>query len=310
MSVKAGLFKALYYSPIVRKMGRAILLPGRHFVMLPTFICNYHCPYCIYQKNRYGALYLPNEHSGKEWAEVVNRFKSAVISVSGGEPFLWAGIVDFFQLISRKHYLSVTSNLSWDVDEYLPSIKSCRARFTLYASFHSSMTGFDPFAERVEALVCQGVRVIVSIVIHPSIIGKLEYFKKLLARINVPLEFASYIDPAYQYSEKEKSIVKQYIEHPYRQKQMGFDTSPRLKTCQAGINHYFSVPNGDVFACSGGFYFATSSIHEAYRSRKAEFYLGNLFDGTFKPRASKMLCKYPCSEGCDQAWAKPVFIGE
>ncbi len=83
-----------------------------------------------------------------------------------------------------------------------------------------------------------------------------------------------------------------------------FDKNPKPKKCLAGQKYYFFAPNGDAYVCQAGFLHVNSKLHKKWKAKKSEFFLGNLFDGTFKPKKMNV-CTYPCSEYCDLVWAKP-----
>jgi len=303
-AAKAKVYYVFSKNKLAISLYKKIFYPNKYAVFYPSFVCNYHCPYCIINKVGYGKKYADYEHSGKEWTNAFSDFPPMVIGVSGGEPFRWSGMPDFLRYISKKHFLNITTNLSWNIDDFIDKLKSCPASFTICGSFHPYMTEIDTFKAKIQRLQDAGFRIFTDIVAYPPIISKLEKFKSIFEKSNIHCEIVSYVDPTHNYTPAEAKIIKDYV--TIRNKcPLDFEKNPGLKSCSAGSDYFFFAPNGDVFICNAGFYYVTSPLHKNYRADKDEFCLGNLFDGSFKPMKSKKICKYPCSEICDLGFAKP-----
>ncbi|MFQ5504155.1 MAG: radical SAM protein [Planctomycetota bacterium] len=143
-------------------------LPTSHahqWVLYLTARCNFSCDYCIQKglivpgsPRRPWARY--DELSGEAWVEALNAMPvrpEHTLILTGGEPTIHP---DFYSIATRLegYKLDLTSNLSFDVDEFVRRMKS--AGKTLHSSFHTYHPGFmDPetFVKKAEQLRDSGV---------------------------------------------------------------------------------------------------------------------------------------------------------
>jgi hypothetical protein len=314
---------SIYKNRIVKKVYDWVVYGNKHkIVCYPTFKCNYDCPYCNVRTRGKMPEKFPEEHSGKEWADMFNRLEPSLIGLSGGELFLevpgstWS-IREFLENIDRKHIVAITSNLSWDTDKVLPWLTKARSekRIHITFSFHPSMTNIEPFLEKMKILRKNGIVSTASIVAVPAVFSQLESFKQKFDAAGIRFAVHTFLDPAFKYTQEQKDFLIKF-NGTIRDKEddelsFDFDNEPVPKNCVAGKDYYLFVPNGDAYACQSGFFCVNSPVHEKWRANKSEFHLGNVFDNTFKPRNfTTTNCKYPCSEYCDRAYAKPVAVSE
>lgn len=309
----------IYKNKVVRKLYNWFTYGNRpNILCYPTFKCNYKCPYCNVITRGKMPERFPDEHSGKEWAEMFNKLEPSLIGFSGGELFLnvskWS-LREFLENVDKKHIIAITSNLSWDPDSVLPWLTKVRKekRVHITFSFHESMTDIDTFIAKMKILKENGINSTISIVAAPAVIPKLDGFKDKFDKAGIRFVIHTFIDPAFKYTPEQKAVLGRYIstirdednvEIPF-----DFDSAPTAKNCIAGKNYYVFVPNGDAYACQSGLFCVNSPVHEKWRAPKSEFDLGNIFAGTFKPRDHETKgCMYPCSEYCDRAKAKPVNV--
>jgi hypothetical protein len=241
-----------------------------------------------------------------------------VIGIVGGEPFLTAStwnLREFLEDIDGKHVIAITSNLSWDLDSVLPWFTRIRAEKKIHTtfSFHPFMTDVDTFISKMKILKANKISSTASIVAVPAVLPKLKEFKSKFDDAGIHFAIQTFVDPAFKYTAEQKAFLSKFIvtirdkdnvEIPF-----DFDSSPVPKNCVAGQNYYHFLPNGDAYTCQSGFMCVNSAVHTKWKAPKPTFYLGNIFDETFKPRefATKG-CVYPCSEYCDRAYARPVNV--
>jgi len=311
LSLRSKIYYHLYKIRPLRDFYKKIFWRNKVFVgFYPTFLCNYECPYCVLIKLDY--LKKFKVHGGKEWADAFNKLPPLMICVAGGEPFIWNGLPDFLKYIDKKHYFTIFTNLSWEPEKHLDIFKPCKANFAINCSFHPHTTDLKTFISKVKKLQDAGLKVSANIMTYPDLLNKIKKYKQIFEKENIPLEVQAYIDPNYTYTSEENEKVKKLVSNPLMSEReiSGFDSSATLKECSAGITNLFIVPNGDIYKCVAGFYYVTSPLHKKFRAKKEEFYMGNVFDGTFKLENKKTLCRYPCSEACDITFAKPRIIKE
>lgn len=283
---------------LAKPLHKLVLGNANYIVFSPTFRCNYNCPYCLINtKINYANRYpKSNEYDYREWIIALNRFPCSLIYISGGEPLIFPGLTDMIKAISKKHLIgSLNTNLSSDINKLMKINQ--KKILSVAASFHPHMTDKEAFAKKVMMLKKIGFIVKVSLVAYPEILDSIDDFKVyFLEKLGVEFIIEPYLDPAYEYSDEEKRIVKKYVKTG---RKIGYDfNDDRPKRCYAGSKYFMIIPNGDVYTCYAGFYNDTSSIHNRY-SKKGSFYLGNLFDGTFKKISTRKICSIPCSEACD-----------
>jgi MoaA/NifB/PqqE/SkfB family radical SAM enzyme len=289
----------LAYQP---SLGR-ILPSYRSVIFYPTFFCNYSCKYCVVKKAGCIQKFPRNtEKPYHYWLEILNKFPPSKICISGGEPFCYNGLVDLINNLHQKHIVGISTNLSFPVD----TILKLKKEVSIVASFHPQFAHMEPFLEKLKILKKNGFVISVNLVAYPPNFTIISNFIKILSHNSIGFTIDPDIDPTFKYSDDEFAQLKNYsIKHP----KLGFDHNDiQLKQCLAGFRHFFISPNGDVYACHAGFYYVNSIIHNKYRAPRYTFYLGNLFEGSFKPVNTLKLCHYPCSEACDLYGAKPKLV--
>jgi len=249
---------------------------------------------------RYGK---EQEHTWQEWSQALNtQFSPASIAITGGEPALFPGLISLIESLDPKHSVIVTTNLSQLPDEWL----RCRRKFRVSASFHPDMTDLHSFRERVLRLRDAGFPVAVECVAYPGHLDKIPAFRQAFsAEAGVDMRVDPYISPDYEYTPAEKAALERL---GIAGRRFGFDRrgSNVWKRCWAGSRHFVVIPNGDVYACHASFYFLESPLHRGIKVPREQFYLGNVFQGTFAPCSSRRRCRFPCSEACDLDGAEVV----
>lgn len=275
----------------------------------PTYVCNYKCPYCtINTKVNYSQKFpKESEHSWQEWVEALEGFPPSLIHFTGGEPLCYKELIPLMENMPAKHMISaLATNIALQIDK-LAALKS--RKFFISTSFHPHMTDKESFGERVLKLKRAGFPISVSVVAYPELIPRIPEFKRYFEKeIGVRFVVNPYLDPQYRYTAEEAEIVSRYV--PSRVK-VGWaieDYGP--KQCVAGSKYFQLLPNGDVYTCYSGLYYATSPLHEGLCEDPSMFYLGNLFDGSFRPLTRPIRCTYPCSERCDHGYARVRPIKE
>lgn len=306
MSITSKLYNIGYKSKILRGIYRNLFYKDRIQVLLyPSFKCNYNCSYCYVKKGKLLEKF-GEEHTGKEWAKQLNKFEPSAVSITGGETSLWS-LREFLENIDKKHIVFVTSNLSFDLESTLLWLKKIKG-LKLSLSFHPEMIDADEFISRFKQVKKAGIFAISSIVAHPDILPKLKYYKEKFKAENIPFDIQTYLSPNFNYDEEDKRMLLSMIDTNRDEIFFDFDSNPKPKKCSAGLKYYFFAPNGDAYMCQSGFLLVNSKLHDKWKAKKSEFFLGNIFNGTFKPKNID-ICNYPCSEYCDLVFAKPKLVG-
>jgi len=136
--------------------------------------CNFRCTYCFNPpsiRNAEPALHGAND----QWEEGFDATgKTWLIHTTGGEPFGISGFVALCERLTRRHFLSINSNLSYrSADDFAQSIHPGRVHY-IHASLHyeeqQRRASLDAFMARVHKLRDAQFNVLVSQVMTPQMV--------------------------------------------------------------------------------------------------------------------------------------------
>ncbi len=89
---------------------------GHHILIKPTMRCNLNCPYCIVNKTTGHRPVFDEVHYAK-WLTLVNNVKPDVITISGGEPFMYNNIQYLIKwFVKDRIFVFVSTNLMKRID--------------------------------------------------------------------------------------------------------------------------------------------------------------------------------------------------
>ena len=203
--------------------------------------------------------------------------------------------------LPKKHsIIGIVTNVSMPIEVY----KKVKKRIHLNVSFHREFTSEDEFIEKVKALK-DYFHITVNIVATEENINfiknKLEIFEKN--------KIAYHIDPLinssnkpHEYTKEDKQIIDKYLEKSRTLEREDLLAKLTAKKCSAGRNYYNLLPNGDALLCSRAIEYKHSPFIENIDNPK--YYLGNIFDGTFKLNKNDTICSYDCIAHCDRDYTK------
>ncbi len=142
---------------------------------LLLFTCNFRCPYCFFPPSMLGEK-LVVHGSPAEWeAGFAATGRRWLLHVTGGEPFVYPDFVDLCRHLTRRHVLSINTNLSHpSVDDFAARVDPTRVHY-VHAAVHPEQRrtrgGLAPFAARVRRLRARGFTVLVSVVMTSEAIA-------------------------------------------------------------------------------------------------------------------------------------------
>lgn len=142
------------------------------FDLLST--CNFRCSYCFVPLEQLGAK-IVRFATNLEWQRAFDGSgKTWLIHITGGEPFVYPEFVNLCDLLTRRHYLSINSNLAHrSVDDFAATIDPAKVHF-INASLHyterQAKGGLDSFVRRIHKLQDAHFPVFVSLVMTPEMI--------------------------------------------------------------------------------------------------------------------------------------------
>jgi len=274
-----------------------------------TYECNYKCSYCIFwkeHKERYPFREI-NEWK-KIWDGIFEKYGCCHIRLSGGEPFIYPHFLELIAMLSKKHTVDITTNLSFDADSFMKYVPS--GGVTLSASFHPEFIDIDKFLDKVVFLNEKGFPASVSFVAYPPHLKDLEKYKsaagkrKIFNQTGILFKVIPFIgkfeDKKYpeDYDAGQKRLLEEVATNTEIESQKELNVqwldqgenekSKQDKICRMGQMYAKILPNGDVTRCCH---------HESGK-------LGSIFDKDFRLLDEPAPCKIqscPC-------W-KPMIVG-
>jgi MoaA/NifB/PqqE/SkfB family radical SAM enzyme len=260
-----------------------------------TMACNFKCKYCWEVQAQERGEFKPEPFlPWQQWLEVWNRLKPKHLDITGGEPFLpGLGLVDILKGLDREILVSITSNLSHSLLEFVKATNPQQVH-SITASFHPSENGtkanpMNPeiFLGRILFLKEFGYSVTANIVAWPEQIWLIPHWVGMFEAQGIRWHVDPYQSIAYypwKYTEAQQELLRRYLA-PNRL--FGVDPQPdgRVVSCSGGCDHISVQPDGDVWRC----------ILERQQLLNP---MGNLFEDGFDLLEKQL----PCS----QAWRCPA----
>ena len=225
------------------------------------YACNYRCSYCPWEMSKSWEA-MAKKHrviSPAEWIACWERmhrkYDSSHVYFIGGEPLLYPRIDEILEALSRKHYLSVITNLSMPIDaarRLVQKLPPERVRFG--ASFHPEFSDLDQFLEKLAVFQEADFQVWASMVAWPPFIGEIKKYMDVFESRGIGLDlqtfFGTYQGKSYplDYTREEKLAISPYIADIL--KPHGLGQEPTLgKPCGSGHIYSKILGNGDVYRC-------------------------------------------------------------
>ena len=288
-----------------------------------SHFCNYKCSYCFcgrIQKTAFRGI----QDIKKILAGFDRLEKKCLINISGGEPFLYPNFVSLCQDITKKHMLSVNTNLSSkEVIHFAESIDPEKVKYlncSLNIEDREHLNLIDDYIEKYKLLQKNGFYVLATYVMYPPFIKRFEkdyHFYKSHGIILRPkifrgqYEFFSIPDVRFirrlkrffthvypdGYSKNEKEKIISYISQSQKENE---HADKKIENNQArildvGLDSHFieGLPSFKNKIClAGKNFFRVTPKGEAYRCHSGEHHLGNLFEGTVQLFQEPQKCPY------------------
>jgi MoaA/NifB/PqqE/SkfB family radical SAM enzyme len=249
--------------------------------------CNFFCEYCHPQ-----IRYVLNKKDLNEPDAdlVVRRFdetgKVCLVHMSGGEPFLFPGFVDLCAGLTRRHHISINTNLaSPDIRAFAERVDPDRV-VKIIAAVHvpeRERLGLDMshYAEDYRILRDAGFDVDALYVLYPPLLPRLADDLALLKELGVSHVRAKVFKGVFEgrrypeaYSQEQRELILansgDYVfNRPYLEGMLSFTG----QLCTAGVTSFKITVTGEVRRCA--------SVPTSY---------GNLYDGTFRPAEEPQPC--------------------
>jgi MoaA/NifB/PqqE/SkfB family radical SAM enzyme len=266
-----------------------------------NWFCNFDCSYCyLSPKDLKKDANLKNMRNIKKAIEFFDKVdKTFIIRITGGEPFLYKKFVNLCQELTKRHYISIVTNLSSNqVYDFAEKINPDKVDF-IHASLHiqeRERLGLkQDFIKKYKHLRHAGFNIYSASVMHPEVIDKFKdvfaYFGQQGIKVIPKVFRGDYQGKHYPaaYSSKEREIILYFLKKACKSQ-----NSDDLDLFHPVLDE--KLINGDISFkgryCSAGKDFVTiNSDGIIKRCGDENYYLGNIFKGSFKPLKKSKKCK-------------------
>ncbi|NQT75671.1 MAG: radical SAM protein [Candidatus Omnitrophica bacterium] len=257
------------------------------------FACNYRCPYCWFDENWHHLAKFNTTFGVREivrcWNRVYRKYGSTHIDILGGELFLYPNFVDIVKELSRRHSISVSTNLTTDVKRFIKEVSSANVKIT--ASFHPIFADTELFIKKVSLFKDSKFDINISYLAYPPHLKLIGYYKKIFDRAGLSIGLSTFwgkyngMDYPQSYTKEEKELIR-----PYLGSRSGrpFQVEPKKikkgSLCRAGQIYAVIQTDGRVQRCGMDSF---------------EGHLGNIFDKGFNLLEEPGPCNSescPCNE--------------
>ena len=224
-----------------------------------AYICNYRCPYCFIDWKKAGLGVRHSPVLPQDWTDFWKRLHDQYgrfnITLAGGEPFVYPGIVQLLGQVSQWHVVNVCTNLSWSPELVIGVLDAARVRFS--CSFHPHFAQLEEFTARLGLLKRSGYVVMASVVAYPSYFDQWQGYKESFEKSGVKFYFqpfqGSYAGKEYpkSYSADQRRFLYgaeflpgELMEHPMKER------APLGRLCAAGQKRFRVTVDGSIRRCA------------------------------------------------------------
>jgi MoaA/NifB/PqqE/SkfB family radical SAM enzyme len=278
-----------------------------------TYVCNYRCSYCIIFESPQWDSYLSKKHRApipaERWMEIwdgiYDKYGSAHIHCSGGEPFYYPRFIDIVEHMTKKHTMETDTNLSFDVDKFIGRINPAAFRFS--PSFHPEFTDIEAYMEKCRKLKAAGYDVEgVNFIAWPPHVPLMRGFKQRFLELGITFTVIPFRgrfngkDYPDAFSIEDRKLINEASGNKVLTEEYGSwykganqgeeNTTHKAANCRAGQMYAKIHPNGNALRCC--FIDDRGTV-------------GNLIDGSFKLYDDPKLCEFPACT----CW-KSMIVGE
>jgi MoaA/NifB/PqqE/SkfB family radical SAM enzyme len=235
-------------------------LNGKYYEMvihwMVTDCCNFNCPGCSGHSMKDESALIPADiyiHALKIFLK--NLKKTVKIVFTGGEPLLINNIIDVFDEITNKNYITLISNLTSNrVNELADRInpeRICHIKASAHIMELEKYNLLDTFIKHYNLLQKKGFNIYTEEVAYPIMADKVDKYKKIFADCGIELKFQ-----AFRGFWQNKKYPESYTENEYRIFNFeGFGTGSKAmhnrknKMCNAGYNAVIAYKDGKLQPC-------------------------------------------------------------
>jgi MoaA/NifB/PqqE/SkfB family radical SAM enzyme len=150
--------------------------------------CNYRCGYCFFTADILGDK-LQMHASPQQWQSAFDATDFTwLLHMTGGEPSIYPLFAELCEALTKRHFISMNSNLSRPLQSFVERVDPSRVSF-INAGFHfeerERRSGNAIFLENARLLRSKGFPLLVSIVATPSALARFEEAADILAQAGI-----------------------------------------------------------------------------------------------------------------------------
>ena len=244
--------------------------------------CNYRCDYCFFSAAELGQK-VHIHASPEEWGAAFDRSgKTWLVHMTGGEPSHYPGFADLAAAVTRRHFISVNSNLTGPAMRgFSERVDPARVSFInagLHPAERERRNGHDVFLRHAELLLKRGFPLMVTVVATPDALHDFEAIAESLRPVGIvpfpKLLLGKKLGAPYpsSYTAEERALFRRYSHEAQEANPLLFDgrrerpsidptrgrghlhRSPgyRGRMCTAGQDFVRIDPNGEARRCGNG----------------------------------------------------------
>ena len=256
--------------------------------------CNYRCPYCFVPPEKLGSK-IRTSASAEQWGAAFDATgKRWLIHMTGGEPTIYPDFPKLCETLTKRHLISLNSNLSRPAARTLAGRVDPRRVSFINAGLQPGervrRKGFADFASNARFLKDAGFRVFVTVVATPIVIANLPALAASCARhslhiapkiLRFPYGGKSY---PWAYTREQKNRLREYIVRAREHYTRAYEGWPRPSIDVLSDDELLDgLPNFRGRNCSAGERFVQISHDgEVHRCDPVRSSLGNLLQGTVR----------------------------
>ena len=275
--------------------------------------CNFRCDYCYFDDQE-RSVKIKTHASPEQWAEGFNKTgKKWLIHITGGEPTLYPDFVRLCDELTKKHFISINSNLSNKcIEEFAGKVNPAKINFinaALHLHEREKRNQLEPFIARAKLLQNQGFPLLVSAVMNPQMIASMEdtasQFGKRGLFVIPKVMRGAYKGKNYpnDYTPQEKEIIKKHLEAARAHYRVLLEHMPELPTADMFSDEKFleGIPDYRTKPCSAGFKFVAITANGTVLRCGSSEVFGNILHHNLKLRQAPSLCNtHYCPYFCEK----------
>lgn len=267
--------------------------PNIFFTWDIHYLCNYYCTYCFLhfesETANIAVVYLQPQEWIKIWEGIYKRYGACQISITGGEPFTYPHFIDLISKLEELHTFEFSTNLSWDMDEFMTKIRPDRVRIN--SSFHPEFVDIKDFINILLLLRKNNYQLSITVVAYPPFLKDIFGYKAKFEEAGFNLIVFPYRGP-YQdkkypqgYTDFEKDMLKslgssvdsEANKELYSAWVDKKETPQDAAVCRMGQMYAKITPDGRTYRCC-------AAVHKDWGC------LGNIIDDSFNLMKEPSVC--------------------